>query len=54
MPEEKLVFENIMMPGMKAKRTCFSGVHSRGRAFEELNGNFREVIGLILQDGYPA
>ncbi len=32
----------------------FPGAHSQGRTLEELNGNLREVIAMILDDGAPA
>ncbi|MCY4589375.1 MAG: type II toxin-antitoxin system HicB family antitoxin [Alphaproteobacteria bacterium] len=33
---------------------CFPGAHSQGETLEELNGNLREVITMILDDGVPA
>ena len=32
----------------------FPGAHSQGETLEELNGNLREVIAMILDDGAPA
>ena len=32
----------------------FPGAHSEGETLEELNGNLREVIAMILDDGAPA
>ena len=32
----------------------FSGAHSQGETLEELNGNLREVIAMLLEDGEPA
>jgi predicted RNase H-like HicB family nuclease len=31
----------------------FAGAHSQGETLEELNGNLREVIGMLLEDGEP-
>ena len=31
----------------------FPGAHSQGETLEELNGNLREVIAVILDDGAP-
>ena len=31
----------------------FPGAHSQGRTLEELNGNLREVIAMILDEGAP-
>ena len=32
----------------------FPGAHSQGETLEELNGNPREVIAMILDEGAPA
>ena len=32
----------------------FPGAHSQGETLEELNGNLREVIAMLLEDGEPA
>ncbi|MXY40281.1 MAG: type II toxin-antitoxin system HicB family antitoxin [Rhodospirillaceae bacterium] len=32
----------------------FPGAHSQGETLEELNGNLREVIEMLLEDGEPA
>lgn len=32
----------------------FPGAHSQGRTLEELNGNLREVIAMILDEGAPV
>ena len=32
----------------------FPGAHSQGETLEELNGNLKEVIAMILVDGAPA
>ena len=32
----------------------FPGAHSQGQTLEELNGNLKEVIAMILVDGAPA
>ena len=32
----------------------FPGAHSQGETLEEINGNLREVISMILDDGTPA
>ena len=32
----------------------FPGAHSQGETLEEPNGNLREVIAMILDDGAPA
>lgn len=29
------------------------GAHSQGKTLDELNGNLREVIALLLEDGIP-
>ncbi len=31
----------------------FPGAHSQGETLEELHGNLREVIAMILEDGAP-
>ena len=31
----------------------FPGAHSQGETLEELNANLREVVTLILDDGFP-
>ena len=31
----------------------FPGAHSQGETLDELNGNLREVIGMLLEDGEP-
>ena len=31
----------------------FPGAHSQGETLEELNGNLREVLELLLEDGEP-
>ena len=31
----------------------FSGAHSQGKTLEELRGNLREVISMLLEDGEP-
>lgn len=31
----------------------FPGAHSQGETLEELNGNLREVIAMLLEDGEP-
>jgi predicted RNase H-like HicB family nuclease len=31
----------------------FAGAHSQGESLDELNGNLREVIGMLLEDGEP-
>jgi predicted RNase H-like HicB family nuclease len=31
----------------------FPGAHSQGATLEELNGNLREVIEMLLEDGEP-
>lgn len=31
----------------------FPGAHSQGATLEELNGNLREVIAMLLEDGEP-
>ena len=33
---------------------CFPGAHSQGETLEELNGNLKEVIAMIREDGDPA
>ena len=33
---------------------CFPGAHSQGETLEELNGNLKEVIAMIHEDGDPA
>lgn len=32
----------------------FPGAHSQARTLDELVGNLREVIGMLLEDGEPA
>ena len=32
----------------------FPGAHSQGATPEELNGNLKEVISMLLEDGHPA
>jgi len=32
----------------------FPGAHSQGDTLEELNGNLREVVAMLLEDGDPA
>jgi predicted RNase H-like HicB family nuclease len=32
----------------------FPGAHSQGASIEELQGNLREVIAMLLEDGEPA
>ena len=32
----------------------FPGAHSQGETLEELGGNLREVVAMILEDGAPA
>ena len=32
----------------------FPGAHSQGATLEELNGNLREVIAMLLEDGEPV
>ncbi|WP_419164346.1 type II toxin-antitoxin system HicB family antitoxin [Candidatus Palauibacter sp.] len=32
----------------------FPGAHSQGETLEELNGNLKEVIALLLDEGPPA
>ena len=32
----------------------FPGAHSQGETLEELTGNLKEVIAMILEDGTPA
>ncbi len=32
----------------------FPGAHSQSETLEELNGNLKEVIAMILDDGAPA
>ena len=32
----------------------FPGAHSQGETLEELNGNLKEVISMILDDGPPT
>ena len=32
----------------------FPGAHSQGATLEELNGNLREVVAMLLDDGEPA
>ena len=32
----------------------FPGAHSQGQTLEELNGNLREVIAMILDEGAPV
>ena len=32
----------------------FPGAHSQGETLEELNGNLKEAIAMILDDGAPA
>ena len=32
----------------------FPGAHSQGETLEELNGNLKDVIAMILDDGTPA
>ncbi len=31
----------------------FPGAHSQGQTLDELNGNLREVIEMLLEDGEP-
>jgi len=31
----------------------FAGAHSQGASLDELNGNLREVIAMLLEDGEP-
>jgi predicted RNase H-like HicB family nuclease len=31
----------------------FPGAHSQGETLDELHGNMREVIGMLLEDGEP-
>ena len=31
----------------------FPGAHSQGVTLDELNGNLREVVGMLLEDGEP-
>ena len=31
----------------------FPGAHSQGATLDELNGNLREVISMLLEDGEP-
>ena len=31
----------------------FPGAHSQGETLDELNGNLREVIAMLLEDGEP-
>ncbi len=31
----------------------FPGAHSQGESLEELNGNLKEVIAMILEEGVP-
>lgn len=31
----------------------FPGAHSQGATLDELNGNLREVIAMLLEDGEP-
>ena len=31
----------------------FPGAHSQGESLDELQGNLREVIGMLLEDGEP-
>ena len=33
---------------------CFPGAHSQGETLEELNGNLKEVIAMIREDGDPV
>lgn len=32
----------------------FPGAHSQGESLDELNGNLREVIEMLLEDGEPS
>jgi predicted RNase H-like HicB family nuclease len=32
----------------------FPGAHSQAETLDELNGNLREVIAMLLEDGEPA
>ncbi len=32
----------------------FPGAHSQGETLDELNGNLREVVSMLLDDGAPA
>jgi len=32
----------------------FPGAHGQGETLEELSGNLREVVAMILEDGAPA
>ena len=31
----------------------FPGAHSQGKTLDELNGNLREVVAMLLEDGEP-
>jgi predicted RNase H-like HicB family nuclease len=32
----------------------FPGAHSQGKTLDELNGNLREVVEMLLEDGEPS
>jgi len=32
----------------------FPGAHSQGATLDELNGNLREVVAMLLEDGEPT
>ena len=39
---------------MSATYPAFPGAQSQGETLEELNGNLKEVIAMLLEDGEPA